>query len=105
MTFPAVATLAIAYLLILGPGDYWLVHKVLRRPQAAWITFPILVVATSVGAYALAGWSKGAGRPRVNQVQLVDFDLTGGRTRGTYWSALYSPDSRRFDLGLSADRD
>jgi hypothetical protein len=101
MSFPAVATLAIAYLLILGPGDYWLVHKVLRRPGAAWVTFPLLVVATSVGAYALAGWSKGAASPRVNQVQLVDFELTSGRARGTAWSALYSPDSRRFDLSLS----
>lgn len=105
MTFPTVATLAIAYLLILGPGDYWFVHKVLRRPRAAWITFPILVLATSVGAYALANWGKGAAGARVNQVQLVDFDLVGGRTRGTYWSSLYSPDSRRFDLGLSADRN
>jgi hypothetical protein len=103
MTFPVVATLAIAYLLILGPGDYWLVHKVLRRPRAAWITFPLLVLATSACAYALAGWSKGAGGARVNQVQLVDFDLSGGRTRGTYWAALYSPDARRFDFGLSSD--
>ncbi len=101
MSFPAVATLAIAYLLILGPGDYWLVHKVLRRPGAAWVTFPLLVVATSVAAYALVGWSKGAASPRVNQVQLVDFDLVGGRARGTSWSALYSPDSRRFDMSLS----
>ena len=66
LKFPAVAALVIAYLLILGPVDYWLVHKVLRRPGVAWITLPLLVFATSVGAYAVAGWSKGrrpAGEP------------------------------------------
>jgi hypothetical protein len=87
---------------LLGPGDFWFVHKVLRRPWAAWITFPLLVVATSAGAYALGGWGKSAGSQRVNQVELVDFDLTTGVARGTYWAAMYSPESRRYDLGLAA---
>jgi hypothetical protein len=98
--FPVVAALAVFYLALLGPADYWLVHRVLRRPGLAWVSFAALVTVTSVGAYALGAWSKGTGEPRLNQVELVDVDLTSGRARGTYWAAIYSPDSRRYDLGL-----
>lgn len=103
--FPMMALLALGYLVLLGPVDYWFVHKVLRRPEAAWITFAAVVLGTGVGAFALAGWSRGPSTASANQIQLVDFDVAAGRARGTHWSVLHSPEARRFDLSLSSAQD
>jgi hypothetical protein len=98
VTFPTVALLVIGYLVLLGPVDYFLVRKCGQQHWVAWVTFPLLVVATSGGAYWLAETQKGG--VSVNQLELVDVDLTTGETRGTYWGVLYSPQARRYDLAL-----
>lgn len=98
--FPIITSLVIAYLLFLGPLDYLVVIRWLRRPLVAWITFPILVAAFSLLAIAIANWSKGSPNTRVNLLQLVDFDMISGQMRGTYWGALYSPAANQFDLAM-----
>jgi hypothetical protein len=98
VTFPIVALLVIGYLVLLGPADYFLVRRFGRQRWLAWVTFPLLVVVTSGGAYWLATAQKG--NVSVNQLELVDMDLTTGQARGTYWAALYSPQARRYDLAL-----
>ncbi len=100
ITFPVVAVLAIAYLLALGPIDYLIVHRWLRRPWAAWVTFPLVVVLFGIAALALADWRSGASGPRVNQLELIDIDTITGRARGTFWATLFSPHADEFDLSL-----
>ncbi|MEX2026163.1 MAG: hypothetical protein WEH44_02665, partial [Pirellulaceae bacterium] len=68
-----------------------------------WVSFPLVVIAGCVLAYYLAGVSRGGG-VKVNQVELVDIDAESGLTRGTSWSHVYSPDTRRFDLELNPPR-
>ncbi len=99
IAFPIVALLVIGYLLLLGPADYFLVHRCGQRHWLAWVTFPLLVVAASGGAYWLGTTHRG--QLTVNQLELVDVDQTTGEARGTYWAALYSPEARRFDLSLN----
>ncbi|MEK6239505.1 MAG: hypothetical protein N2C14_32705, partial [Planctomycetales bacterium] len=48
--FELVVGLIFAYILLIGPGDYFLVKKVFRRMEWTWITFPAIVAAVSVGA-------------------------------------------------------
>lgn len=98
--FPAVTGLAIAYLLILGPLDYFVIHRWLRRPRAAWITFPLIVLAFAAAALALDNWSKGSSGTRVNQLSLVDIDTISGQSRGSLWSSLFTPNADRFDLSV-----
>lgn len=81
-------------------ADYFLVNRLLRRPVLTWVTFPLLVVAVSAGAWALAHRAKG-GAVRVNQVDLVDFDTASGLVRGTAWANVFSPASRRYDLSFA----
>jgi len=100
ISFGLVVSLAIAYIVVLFPLDYLLVHRVLRRPRAAWITFPLILLLFSAGAVWLANSRDQASGPSVNQVELVDVDQTTGRARGTYWAAIYSPVARRYDLAL-----
>ena len=92
LRFPLVAVLAIAYLLVLGPVDYLVVHRWLRRPWAAWITFPLIVLlfgGVGAGAWPIGG--KAAGGLRVNQMELVDVDtITRPGARHVLGDALQS---------------
>lgn len=103
ITFPVVAALAIGYLLALGPVDYGLVHRWLRRPIAAWITFPLIVLAFGAGALALDYWRTTGSKPCVNRLELVDVDTITGQARGTFWATLFSARARRFDLALEVE--
>lgn len=101
--FGLVALLAVGYLALVGPVDYYLVRRVLGRMEWTWVTLPAMILLVSWGVYALAVSRKGSER-RVNQVEVVDFDLTGGRARGTMWATLYSPQATTYDLTLAARR-
>jgi hypothetical protein len=100
--FSLVAALAVAYLLVLGPIDYFLVQRWLRQPMAGWITLPIVVLVFGFSALAIGQWRAGAGAVRVNLLQLVDIDATTGNARGTLWATLYSADARQFSLTAQA---
>ena len=101
--FWLVAGLVIVYLLLVGPGDFLLLRKVVRRTEWTWLTFPLAVVLVSVAAYALACWLKGS-QIRVHQADLVDVDAASGRMRGTTWLNLFSPQTEAFNLSLEPER-
>jgi hypothetical protein len=97
--FALVAALVTAYILMIGPGDYLLVTKLLRRMELTWITFPLIVAGVSAGAYGLAYWMKGD-QLRVNQVEIVDVDVENNRACGTVWTHFFTPRVAEFDLSL-----
>ncbi|MEQ8849113.1 hypothetical protein [Botrimarina sp.] len=101
--FLAIVGLVVLYLLLIGPGDYFFVKKVLGRMEATWITFPIIVAATSAAAYLGAYWLKGD-KLRVNEVEITDVDCASGRTRALVVSHLFSPEASRYSLALSPRR-
>ena len=98
--FWVVALLVVVYIILIGPVDYLLVKRVLKRMELTWITFPLFVIGVSVGAYALAYWLKGD-ELRTNQVDVVDVDVETGFVRGTSWSNVFSPRMQRFDLSIA----
>ncbi len=98
--FAAVAAAIVFYVLLVGPGDYFFVKRVLRRMELTWGTFPAVVLLTSVTAYAMAYWLKGDSL-RMNQADVVDVDVATGQVRGTTWFNLFSPRIDRFDLSLA----
>jgi hypothetical protein len=95
--FWIVAALVIVYILLIGPGDYFFLRKVVGRMQWTWLTFPLLVLLLSVAAYLLAHGLKG-NRIGVNQVDLVDVDVASGQIRGTSWMNVFSPRTESFNL-------
>lgn len=97
--FALVALLVILYILLIGPGDYFLVKRVLRRMELTWITFPVIALSVSTAAYWAAHAMKGD-QLRVNQVEIVDVDLSTGQARGTVWTHFFSPRVDRYDLTL-----
>ncbi|MBI3836813.1 MAG: hypothetical protein HY288_02615, partial [Planctomycetia bacterium] len=97
--FWLVALLVVTYIACIGPLDYFIVKRVLRRMEATWLTFSITVLVFSAVAYGLAYGLKGR-ELRVNQVDLVDFDAESNLVRGTSWSNVFSPRMDGYDLSL-----
>ena len=82
MPFWLVAGLIVGYILLIGPGDYFFLRKVVRRMEWTWLTFPLSSWRwCALGPYVLAYRLKGD-QIRVNQIDLVDVDAASGRMRG-----------------------
>ncbi len=78
------------FLILIGPVDYVLVHRLLRRPRATWITFPAwIVVVATVAAQCAAAWNGGA--LLVNQFHFVNVDVETSTVRSRLWTNLRSP--------------
>jgi hypothetical protein len=102
--FAVVAMLAIVYMAFLGPIDFLFVNRWVRRPWVAWVSFPLLVLLFCGGAMWLSSWRNGQSGLRVNQIELIDVDLSTNRARGTFWASLYSPSAAQLDLSVQTPK-
>lgn len=94
--FYTVAAALVVYLLILFPGEYLLLRKATPRSmQLTWFVFPLTVIAFTGGALWLGQASRGGGM-QINQVELVDLDVRGGKQRGFLWLGIFSPEARSY---------
>ncbi|MBR4835202.1 MAG: hypothetical protein IKU86_12870 [Thermoguttaceae bacterium] len=96
-SFALALILIFVYLLAIGPLDWFLAKKVVKRPSVTWATFPAFVLLFC----ALAVWATKASRPsetRLNQIDLLDVDVESGVVRDTTWLGVYSPNDARRDL-------
>ncbi len=99
--FLMIAGLVLLYILLIGPGDYFLVKHVLKRMEWTWVTFPAIVLLTCLAAYWYANHLKGDAL-HVNRVEVVDIDNATGMARGTLWTHIFSPNAERYNLVLDA---
>ena len=97
----AIIALAFAFLLLVGLLDYLLVHRVLKRPQLTWFTFPAWIVFAAAAA-TLGADRLNSSERQANQFDLVDIDRTSGLRRVQSWKTVYSPESRRFRVETEA---
>ena len=95
--FGWVAFFIFLYILLIGPGDYFFLKKVLKRMELTWITFPTIVVTVSLVAYYAAYVLKGNDL-LVNKVDVVDIDQAAGLARGNTWISLFSPQNRDYNI-------
>lgn len=98
--FAWVAFFIFVYILLIGPGDYFFLKKVLKRMELTWVTFPIIVLTVSLLAYYSAYAIKGTDL-RINKLDVVDIDTLGNRVRGTTWATIFSPQNRDYQVSLS----
>lgn len=93
--------LMVIFLAIVGPLDYLVVVKLLRRPRLTWFTFPAMIAL----ACGLTWWKSDSGRPPevVRAVHLLDVGQSDSRqaVRIRSWASMSTTDSRfakvRFD--------
>lgn len=102
-SFSMITLLALAYLVVLGPLDYFVVRRWTKRPLLAWLTFPAIVLLFGGLALGIAGQRATTEQLHVNQVDLIDVDATSGLARGTTWATIYRPAARRVDIGLNSN--
>lgn len=88
------------YILIVGPLDYFIVHRWLQRPHWTWLTLILWVI---VGGGLLVALSNGLNgtRLRSTQLEIVDLDEASRLLRGQSWLTLYSPRTVRSSVELS----
>ena len=99
ISFGWIALFILIYILIVGPVEYIILKKVFKKMEWTWITFPVVVILISVGAYFTAYAIKGNDL-RINKVDIVDVDLYQGDVQGTSWITLFSPRMQSWTLGL-----
>ncbi|WP_254053673.1 hypothetical protein [Singulisphaera sp. GP187] len=108
ISFGWVAFFIFLYILLIGPGDYLFLKKVVKRMELTWITFPLIVVTVSLLAYYAAYVVKG-NVLRINKVDVVDV-LQGpgpensvpasGLIRGSTYLDIFSPQNRDYSASI-----
>jgi hypothetical protein len=108
ISFGWVAFFIFLYILLIGPGDYLFLKKVLKRMELTWVTFPLIVVTVSLLAYYAAYVVKG-NELRVNKVDIVDVIQApgpdnvvppSGLVRGTTFLDIFSPQNRDYAMSI-----
>ncbi|GAB4153391.1 MAG: hypothetical protein Tsb009_29750 [Planctomycetaceae bacterium] len=102
------------FVLLIGPVDYFLVHRLLKRPQWTWLTFPLWTVL-AVWFALTNGHQADEDRNqivRMNQLEILDLDATAPRKlagrshrqtlRVNSWASLYSSETRRYWLAMES---
>lgn len=97
--FGWVAFFIFLYILLIGPGDYFFLKKVVKRMELTWITFPLIVASVSLAAYLAAYAFKGQ-ELRINKVDVLDIDQVSGQARGSTFFNLFSPQNRDYDVAV-----
>jgi hypothetical protein len=99
VSFGWVALFILIYIVLIGPVDYLFLKKVVKRLEWTWVTFPVIVVTVSAGAYFAAYALKGRDL-KMNKVDVVDVDLAGKRVEGNTWFTLFSPRIQNYTIGV-----
>ncbi|MGE3820735.1 MAG: hypothetical protein AB7I30_15085, partial [Isosphaeraceae bacterium] len=101
--FGWVAFFIFLYILLIGPGDYFFLKKVVKRMEMTWVTFPVIVASVSLAAYVAAYAFKGQ-ELRINKVDVLDVDQVRGQARGqargSSFFNLFSPQNRDYDVAV-----
>jgi len=100
--FAYVAFFVFVYILLIGPGDYFFLKKVVKRMELTWVTFPLIVATVSILAYLAAYAVKGT-ELKINKVDAIDIDQSGrlSQARGTTWFSIFSPQNRDYDVSIA----
>ena len=99
VSFSWVALFILIYILLIGPVDYFILKKVVKRLELTWITFPTLVLTVSVVAYFVAYYLKGD-EIRINKIDVVDVDVGRQRAVGSTFLSIFSPRLQNYDVTL-----
>jgi hypothetical protein len=94
VNFTTVAMMVVGYLLLIGPGDYFFLSRLGLPRHLTWFTFPAVTIAAAVLAIAVDRQTHG-NRPRLNQAEIIDIDVSRQVARGTVWAHVYSPATRQ----------
>lgn len=97
------------YICLIGPVDYLIVHRLLKKPRWTWATFPAMVALVTWWTIGNAADRNGR-EVKLNQLAIVDIDATGPPASGSEdasqklmtrtWFTTYTPATRRYRLRM-----
>lgn len=90
-------------LFIIGPLDYLLVHHLLGRPQLTWVTLTAWLIGMTFWTYS-SSKSVNSSEGQMQQIELLDVDLTTQKVRGRSWFNFYSPASKRYEISTNVNK-
>lgn len=103
LAFSVIAVFLVLYLLVIGPGDFFFLQRVVGRMEWTWVSFPLVLLVSCGLILGVNSWRLGGVSTRLNQVDVVDLDLVDGTIRGTTWASLFSAQPGTFDLSAETD--
>jgi hypothetical protein len=89
-SFGTVAFFMLAYILLVSALDFFLLRRVVGKLEATWVTLPLMVLGVSLAAYSIVNSPADRGI-RVNQIDLLDLDLSGALAGGPIGAAATTP--------------
>jgi len=99
----AIAFFLLAYIVIVGPLNYFFLLK-LRHREWLWYTIPVVVACFIIFTYSWALNTKGA-RLMLTRVNLVDVYPEQNLSWESSYFGIYSPAARRYDIRLENGDD
>lgn len=102
ISFGQVVAVLLGILVLIGPVDYFISVRWLRRPEFSWYFAGASLVAISAGLI----WFYGVLRPdgiRVNSAQVVDIDTRDGTASGWLWSHVYSGQAHTVNITATSN--
>ena len=102
-TLWGVLGLLLVYSAVIGPLDYLLVHKLLKRPHWTWATLPLLVAVASISTVWLAHAANGD-TARLTQLDVVDIDAGRQEVTARSWATTYSTENRVWKIETTPTR-
>ena len=94
-----VAGLLGLFILFIGPLDYYGLKKI-RRLHWTWLTFPLVVAGFSVLFMLMLATLK-TSPLALNQIEIIDVDISTDTVRGTNYASVYSPVSQAYSFSMS----
>ncbi len=88
------------YVLVIGPIDWLITHKLFKRPNLTWITFPLWLLLFSVTAL-FVGSKISPKEEAINVVELIDFDGESSSVRGAFWAGVFSPSDQFYQFKVN----
>jgi len=98
INFVFVAIFLVAYVVLIGPVDYFVLKR-LKKLHWTWVTFPAIAVVSSVMAFYFLSSGRVVGL-WTNSVSIVDCSLDGGEMSGTTYMTMLSPKQTRYTVDL-----
>lgn len=97
LAFSAIVAMIVLYIVLIGPGDYFLLKKFSRRMELTWLSLVILVAGFCGLVFMLLRLTQ-SDAIHVNEVEVIDIDAESGLLRSTSWTHVYSPSTQFYNL-------
>jgi hypothetical protein len=98
--FSLILIILVAYWLVIGFADWFIVRKLLKRPMSAWITFPLWILIFCIAGYVIVVQSRPS-QAILRELVVVDLNPEQNSFRYSLWGNLYSPLDSHYSLDLA----